>query len=173
ALATLETAQLDLRRSSIRAPSDGIITNLTVDVGQYAGTGSPVMTFIATEQIWIQADIRENCLFNIKKSDPVELVLDAAPGHLFKGEVMSVGYGVADSESNTLGSLTAVQPTQGWLRQAQHMPVLIRFSNIEKARGNIRAGGQVNVIIYTGDHNFLNTIGRFWIRMISQLSHIY
>ena len=173
ALVTLETAQLDLRRSSIRAPSDGIITNLTVDVGQYAGTGSPVMTFIATEQIWIQADMRENCLFNIKKSDPVELVLDAAPGHLFKGEVMSVGYGVADSESNTLGSLTAVQPTQGWLRQAQHMPVLIRFSNIEKARGNIRAGGQVNVIIYTGDHNFLNTIGRFWIRMISQLSHIY
>ncbi len=173
ALVALETAQLDLHRSSIRAPSDGIITNLTIDVGQYAGTGSPVMTFIASKFVWIQADMRENCLLNIKKNNPVELVLDAAPGRLFKGEVMSVGYGVADSAGNTLGGLTTVQSTQGWLRQPQHMPVLIRFSDIENAKGALRAGGQVNVIIYTGNHAILNTIGRLWIRMISLLSHIY
>ncbi|NOQ46962.1 MAG: biotin/lipoyl-binding protein, partial [Desulfobulbaceae bacterium] len=163
ALVALETAQLDLHRSSIRAPSDGVITNLTIDVGQYAGTGSPVMTFIASKFVWIQADMRENCLLNIKKNDPVELVLDAAPGRLFKGEVMSVGYGVSDSAGNTLGSLTTVQTTQGWLRQAQHLPVLIQFSD-ESAQGFRRAGGQVNVIIYTGNRPFLNTLGRFWIR---------
>ena len=175
ALVALETAQLDLHRSSIRAPSDGVITNLTVDVGQYASTGAPVMTFIATKQAWIQADMRENCLLNIKKDDPVEIVLDAAPGQLFKGEVMSVGYGVSDNTGNTLGGLSTVQPTQGWLRQAQPMPVLIRFSNLEGFKGKriIRAGGQANVIIYTGDGLILNTLGRLWIRMISLLSHIY
>ena len=173
ALVTLETAQLDLYRSSIRAPSDGIITNLTIDVGQYAGTGSPIMTFIASKSVWIQADMRENCLLNIKKNNPVELVQDADPGRIFKGEVMSVGYGVADSAANTLGGLTTVQPTQGWLRQAQHMPVLIRFSDIESAKGVLRAGGQANVIIYTGNHAILNSIGRFWIRIISLFSHIY
>jgi len=172
ALVALETAQLDLHRSSIRAPSDGVITNLTIDVGQYANTGSPVMTFIATKHVWIQAAMRENCLLNIKSNDPVEVVLDAAPGRIFKGEVMSVGYGVSDNAGNTLGSLTTVQPTQGWLRQAQHLPVLIRF-NDESAKGFRRAGGQVNVIIYTGDGLILNTLGRFWIRMISLLSHIY
>ena len=173
ALVALETAQLDLHRSSIRAPSDGVITNLTVDVGQYAAVGAPIMTFITTGFVWIQADMRENCLVNIARNNPVELVLDAAPGRLFNGEVMSVGYGVADNASNTLGSLTTVQPTQGWLRQAQYIPVLIRFSDVDTVKGVLRAGGQVNVIIYTGNHAILNSIGRLWIRMISLLSHLY
>ena len=172
ALVALETAQLDLARSAIRAPGDGIITNLTIDVGQYASTGAPLMTFIATRQVWIQADMRENCLLNIEKGNPVELVLDAAPGRVFKGEVMSVGYGVSDNTSNSLGGLTTVSPTQGWLRQAQHMPVLIRFVD-DATKGFKRAGGQVNVIIYTGDHALLNSLGRFWIRLISLLSHLY
>lgn len=172
AMAALETAQLDLHRSSIRAPSDGIITNLTIDVGQFAGTGSPVMTFISTKDVWVQAAMRENCLVNIKKNDPVEMVLDAAPGHVFKGRVMSIGYGVSDNSGNSLGSLTTVQPTQGWLRQAQYMPVLIEFSD-NSAYGFRRVGGQVNVIIYTGKHPLLNMLGRLWIRMISLLSHVY
>ena len=172
AMVALETAQLDFRRSSIRAPSEGIITNLTVDVGQYANVGAPVMTFISTRSVWIQADMRENCLFNIKKNDPVEIVLDAAPGMLFKGSVMSVGYGVSDNSGNTVGGLATVQPTRGWLRQAQHLPILIEFADNE-ANSFKRAGGLVNVIIYTGDRPLLNAVGRFWIRMISLLSHIY
>ncbi len=172
AMVALETAQLDLQRSVIRAPSDGIITNLSVDIGHYAGTGAAVMTFIATKFVWIQADMRENCLLNIKAGDSVELVLDAAPGHVFKGEVLSVGFGVSDNVNNTLGGLTTVQPTQGWLRQAQHLPVLIGFSD-DAANSFKRVGGQVNVIVYTGDRPFLNTLGRLWIRMISILSHVY
>ncbi len=172
ALVALETGQLDLQRSSIRAPSDGIITNLTIDVGHYASVGSPLMTFISTKFVWIQADMRENSLINIKTGDPVELVLDAAPGKIFNGEIMSVGYGVSDNVSNTLGTLMTVQPTQGWIRQAQHMPVLIKFTD-DKARSFKRAGGQVNVIVYTGNHPLLNALGRIWIRMISYLSHLY
>ncbi|MBM9514394.1 HlyD family secretion protein [Desulfogranum marinum] len=172
ALTALETAQLDLKRSTLRAPSDGIITNLTVDVGHYAATGAPVMTFLATKFVWIQADMRENSLLNIKKDDPVELVLDAAPGHIFKGKVLSVGYGVSDNAGNTLGGLTTVQPSQGWLRQAQHMPVLIAFTD-GSAKEFKRMGGQVNVIVYTSNKPVLNTLGRFWIRMISFLSHAY
>ncbi len=172
ALAALEIAELDLYRTIIRAPSDGVITNLTVAVGQFANTGSPIMTFISTKNIWIKADLRENCLEHIKKGNLVDLVLDAAPGRIFKGEVMSVGYGVSDSSSNTLGGLATVQTSQGWLRQSQHFPVLISFTD-DGAKGFRRAGGQVNVIIYTGSHPILNTLGRLWIRIISILSYIY
>ncbi|MCP3888447.1 MAG: HlyD family secretion protein [Desulfobulbaceae bacterium] len=172
AIAAVETAQLDLARSSITAPSAGIITNLTIDVGQYASTGSPLMTFISTGFVWIQADMRENCLLNIKKGNPVEIVLDAAPGHIFKGEVLSVGFGVSDNVNNTLGGLTTVQPTQGWLRQAQHIPVLVQFSD-EESRGFKRVGGQANVIVYTGENGLLNTLGTIWIRLISFFSHVY
>jgi len=173
AMVALESARLDLHRSTVRAPSNGIITNLSVDVGQYAGTGSPIMTFIATRFIWIQANMRENCLINIRENNPVEMVLDAAPGKVFKGEVMSIGYGVSDNSPTTLGTLSTVQPNQGWLRQAQYMPVLVRFTDFDRVKGYLRAGGQVNVIIYTGKHPVLNTMARLWIRMVSLLSNLY
>jgi multidrug resistance efflux pump len=172
ALTSLETAKLDLYRTTIRAPADGIITNLTVDVGHYANAGAPIMTFIATKNTWVQADMRENSLGRIEKGDRVEMVLDAAPGKIIEGEVMSVGYGVSDNSSSSLGSLATVQTSQGWLRQAQHFPVLIRFVDAE-GKGHLRAGGQVNVIVYTGEAPVLNLLGRIWIRLISVLSHIY
>jgi multidrug resistance efflux pump len=172
AIAALEVARLDLTRSSITAPSEGVITNLTIDVGQYASTGSPLMTFISTNFVWIQADMRENCLLNVSKGNLVEIVLDAAPGHIFNGEVISIGYGVSDNVSNTLGGLTTVQPTQGWLRQAQHIPVLIQFSD-DKSKGFKRVGGQANIIVYTGENALLNGLGKIWIRLISFFSHVY
>jgi multidrug resistance efflux pump len=172
ALATLETAQLDLHNTTVRAPSEGIITNLTVDIGHYASAGAPIMTFISTKDVWVQANMRENSLGHIQQGNPVEMVLDAAPGRIFKGEVMSVGYGVSDNNSSAMGSLTTVQTSTGWLRQAQHFPVLIHFSD-ESTKGFLRAGGQVNTIIYTGDRPILNSLGRIWIRIISYLSHIY
>lgn len=172
ALTALETAELDLHRTIIKAPGDGIITNLTVDVGHYATAGSPIMTFIATKDSWVQADMRENSLGHIKNGAPVDLILDSAPGKVFKGEVMSVGYGVSDSSTNTLGGLAKVQTSQGWLREAQRFPVLIRF-NDDRVRGHRRAGGQVNVVIYTGHSMILNAVAWVRIRFISLLSHIY
>ncbi len=172
ALTALEAAQLDLYNTTVRAPSDGIITNHTVDVGHFAGAGAPIMTFISTKDIWVQADMRENSLGHIKQGNPVEMVLDSAPGKIFKGEVLSIGYGVSDNSGSTIGSLTTVQSSSGWLRQAQNFPVLIRFSD-DSSKGFRRAGGQVNTIIYTGDRPILNTLGKVWIRIVSFLSHIY
>jgi multidrug resistance efflux pump len=100
------------------------------------------------------------------------MVLDAAPGKVFRGEVMSVGYGVADSSRDNLGGLATVKPTQGWLRQAQHIPVLIRFTD-DEARGSMRVGGQVNAQIYTENRPLMKAIGKVWIRIISFLSHLY
>ena len=71
-----------------------------------------------------------------------------------------------------MGGLATVQPTQGWLRQAQHIPVLIRFTD-DESKGSKRVGGQVNTIIYTDGHPVMRTFGRFWIRLISFISHLY
>jgi len=172
ALVALDNAQLDLYRSSVRAPSNGVITNLTVDIGHFASTGAPLMTFISTRTVWVQSDLRENALINVKPGNPVELVLDAAPGRIFNGEVMSVGHGVSDDSSNNIGGLATVQPTQGWLRQAQHIPVLIRFTD-DESKGFKRVGGQVNTIIYTEGRPVMKIFGKLWIRLISFLSHIY
>lgn len=172
ALSALETAELDLSNTIIKAPSNGIITNLLVDIGHFANTGAPMMTFISTRDVWVQANMRENSLGHIAAGNKVEMVLDSAPGRIFRGEVMSVGYGVSDNNSDALGGLATVQTTQGWLRQAQHFPVLIRFTD-DSVKGHRRAGGQVNVMIYTGTGPILNSLAFAWIRTVSFFSHIY
>jgi len=172
AMIALENAQLDLYQSSVRAPSNGIITNLLIDTGHFAALGKPLMTFISTRHVWIQADFRENALSGIKPGNSADIALDAAPGKVFKGEVMSIGYGVADNARDNLGGLATVKPTQGWLRQAQHIPVLIKFSD-DESKGYKRVGGQANVIIYTDGHPILKTIGKIRIRTVALLSHLY
>ncbi|MFC4993333.1 HlyD family secretion protein [Rubritalea tangerina] len=172
ALTNLERARLDLARATIVAPSDGIITNLSIDVGHYANPGAPVMTFISIKDVWIQADMRENSLGNIETGDRVEIVLDAAPGQVFGGTIRSVGWGVSDNTNNQIGGLTTVKTTQGWLREAQHFPVIIDFDE-GAGKGYKRAGGQANVIVYTGDNFLFNGVGKLWIRVISFFSHVY
>ncbi|MBK1790807.1 HlyD family secretion protein [Persicirhabdus sediminis] len=172
ALANLEKAQLDLQRATIVAPADGVITNFSVDVGHFANTGAPIMTFISVRDVWIQANMRENSLSRIKPGNSVEIVLDAAPGKVFTGHVRSVSFGVDDNTGNQLGGLTTVKTTQGWLREAQQFPVIIDFTDAN-AKGFKRVNGQSNVIVYTGDGVVFNSLGKAWIRIVSFFSHIY
>lgn len=173
ALVNLENAQLDLYRSTVRAPSDGIITNLSVDSGHYANVGAPIMTFISIKDVWVRADLRENCLGHIKPGNDVDIVLDAAPGKVFKGSVRTIGWGVSDDTKNQIGGLTTVNPSQGWLRQSQHFPMVVDFKEQSESKGYKRAGGQANVIIYTSSNALLNGAGKLWIRTMSFFSHIY
>ncbi len=50
--------------------------------------------------------------------------------------------------------------------------MIVKFVG-DAARGLRREGGQANVIIYTGDHLLLNTLGRLWIRLVSLFSSVY
>ncbi len=172
ALAALGKARLDLARTTLYAPGLGGITNLNIDVGQYAQAGKPLMTFVSAGDVWIQADMRENSIGNIKQGDPVEILLDVKPGRIFKGEVVSIGYGVQLKSSDTPGQLASVQSATGWLRDAQRFPVMIRFSD-DETKGLRRAGGQADVTIYTGDSMILNGIAKLWIRLLSILSYVY
>ena len=172
AVAALKQAQLDLAKTKIYAPSYGGITNLTINEGHYAKVGTPLMTFISGTNVWIKAYLRENSLSNLKIGDPVEILLDVAPGKIFKGEVSTIGYGVSQDSGGKTGELETVQSDSGWLRDAQRFPVIIKFSD-DSTHGIRRHGGQADIQIYTGDHFIVNTLGRFWIRLMSYLSYVY
>ncbi len=172
AFAALEKARIDLADTTIRAPTDGLVTDLRIDVGQYAQAGQPLMTFLSTTDVWIQADMRENSIANVKPGDSVEILLDIAPARIFAGEVTSIGYGVGEDRNVPLGELPTITESSGWLRDAQRFPVIIKFVD-DASRGLRRAGGQADVIIYTGDRTLLNALGWFWIRLMSVLSYVY
>jgi multidrug resistance efflux pump len=140
AIVALEQAQLDLAFTTLYAPTNGAIESFNVDVGHYAAAGQPLATFVSATDVWIQADMRENNISRVKIDDRVEFVLDVAPGHVFRGTVRSVGYGVSSAGGSNRGDLPAVQGSQGWLRDPQRFPVIIGFVRAA-ARYSIRSAG--------------------------------
>lgn len=171
AVAALEQAQLNLAFTSLHAPDRGAIESFNVDVGFYAQPGQPLATFVSNRGLWIQADMRENNISRIEVGDPVEFVLDVAPARVFHGTVRSVGYGVTTADGMNRGELPTISSSQGWLREPQRFPVVVALAPGEAA-GLLRSGGQVDVIVFTGNHPILNTIGKIRIRLRSILSYV-
>lgn len=175
ARAALDKAKLDLKYTRLVAPSDGIVTDLRVDVGNFAATGQPLMTFVGAQKMWVEANLTENNLGHIKPGDAVDLVLDVWPDKTLRGRVRNVTFGVTAAESTSKpGTLPTVQNARDWLRNAQRFPVLIDFEDpAEAARLGARVGSQVNVLVYTGEHPVLNPMGRFLMWLSGLLSYAY
>jgi multidrug resistance efflux pump len=175
ALSAVEKAELDLASTVVKASSAGVITDLRADVGQYAGTGSPVMTLVAIHDVWINAAFTENNLGHLQPGSPVEILFDVLPGQVFDGEVRSIGLGVSEGQAPPPGTLPAVQNDRDWLRQAQRFPVMIGFDIDQEAvlHRQLRVGGQASVIAYPEGHGMLKLLGKAYIRLMSWLSYAY
>ncbi|UVE15980.1 HlyD family secretion protein [Pseudomonas sp. LS44] len=174
AATALAKAELDLTNTQIRARSDGLITDLRTEAGQYAAAGNPVMTLIAIHDVWINAEMTENNLGRVEPGTPVAIVLDALPGKIFKGRVRSVGYGVSVGQSTAPGTLPSVENSRDWLRPAQRFPVVVEFAPGELTTPrDIRAGGQAEVMAFPSEGNPLNLLGHLFIRVMSWLSYAY
>lgn len=175
ARAALEKAELDLSNTLVVASAAGIVTDLSTDVGLYAGTGSPVMTLISVDDVWINAEFTENNLGHLKIGSEVEILFDVMPGRVYSGSVRSLGLGVNDGKDHPPGTLPTVQNDRDWLRQAQRFPVLIDIDvgDVKDLRGQLRIGGQASVIGYTEGHGILNLLGEIYIRLMSWLAYAY
>ncbi|UCX04832.1 HlyD family secretion protein [Shewanella glacialimarina] len=171
ALLALEQAKINLERTHIIAPTSGVAANFRLKEGVYAVAGQPIMTFISSEDVWIEASYRENSLGNMKAGDDVEFALDFAPGKVFKGKVAFIDYGIDWGQNEQSGKLAQASGQTGWLRQSQRFPVTITFDK-EIAKGFKRVGGQADVIVYTDDSSIVNVFGKLWIRLISWLSYV-
>jgi multidrug resistance efflux pump len=175
ARSAVEKARLDLANTRVTAASRGVITDLRTEVGQYAGTGNPVMTLVGIQSVWIDAQFTENNLGNLAPGSDVEIVFDVMPGRVFSGEVRSIGLGVSASQPPPPGTLPSVSNNRDWLRQAQRFPVIIGFDSqqSEGLRRQLRIGGQASVIVYAEDHGLLRLVGEAYIRLMSWLSYAY
>lgn len=174
AAAAVEKAELDLANTKMRARSDGLITDLRTDVGQFAAVGVPVMTLIANHDVWVSADMTENNLGHLEPGTTVAIALDSRPGELFQGRVRSIGYGVSAGQSSPPGTLPTVQNSRDWLRPAQRFPVIVEFAPGETVpTRDIRIGGQAEVMAFPTQGNPLNPLGRVFLRVMSWLSYLY
>ena len=170
ALAALERARLDLVRTTVTAPSEGVVTNLQLAVGQVVAAGQPSLTFIDASTVWIAAAFKENSLERVSAGNQAELVFDSLPGRVFDARVESVGWGVSREQTDPATGLPAVRNESGWVREPQRFPVRLVFDG-ERPIG-LRYGSQANVVIYTGENPVMNVIGTFWIRLIAALTYV-
>jgi len=170
AIQNLEQARLELEFSTVVAPTDGVIESFEVDLGYYASAGQPITTLISSSDVWIQANLKENNLSKMKIDDRVDFALDIAPGKIFKGRVRSLGFGVATDQTNK-GGLPSISDKKGWLQDPQRFPVIIS-SDDPAVQDLYRLGGQVDVVVYTGDNFILNGIASLRLKLISKLSYV-
>jgi multidrug resistance efflux pump len=170
ATAALAKAQRDLIQTRVLAPTDGIVTNLQLTLGQFAPAGQPVLTFIDARSYWVVAGFRENSLEHVKGGAPVEIVFDVLPGQIFTGKVESIGWGVDNANDGQMGGLPTIKNQSGWIRDPQRFPVRIEL-DVEGYLPGLRHGSQANVVIYTGDNSIANWLGELWIRLVSVLTY--
>jgi multidrug resistance efflux pump len=175
AQAAVARAELDLGNTRVKSSGRGVISNLIVDVGQYATAGSPVMTLVSIQDVWINAEFTENNLGHMQVGSPVEILFDVLPGEVFSGSVRSIGLGISTGQTPAPGTLPSIENNRDWLRQSQRFPVLISFdiNQHPRLRRQLRVGGQASVIAYTQGHDLMRSLGRFYIRFMSWLSYAY
>lgn len=130
AVASRDTAQLNLDRTVVRAPVNGIVTNFSLRPGNYVNAGSAVTALIDGDSYYVAGYFEENKLDRIKVGDTATITLMGGARTL-KGHVTSVASGIEDRErSDTSSELANVTPTFTWVRLAQRVPVRITLDNV-------------------------------------------
>ena len=128
--AALEVARLNLERSTVVAPVNGIVTNFDLLPGRYVNAGAAVFALIDSDTFRVEGYFEETKLRRIRIGEDatVKLIGDA---RVLSGHVESIAYGIEDQNRSTSGDLLAfVNPTFSWVRLAQRIPVRIKLDNV-------------------------------------------
>lgn len=118
-------AKLDLDRSEVLAPANGIVSNLSLRPGDYVSAGKAALALIDTDSLRVEGYFEETKLPRIRIGAPATITF---PGQsvVIRGHVESIAGGIHDRErSETEGGLANVNPTFTWVRLAQRVPVRI------------------------------------------------
>jgi len=144
ALAQLDAAQLNLKRTKVLATVDGYVTNLNVHRGDYARVGDPKMAVIDQDSFWVYGCFEETKLPHIRVGDKADLQMMS--GEVLKGHVESISRGIYDRDNPESRELVAdVNPTFNWVRLAQRVPVRIHIDEIPD--GFLLAAGTTCTVI--------------------------
>lgn len=125
-----DIANLNLSRASVRAPVDGVITNFSLQPGNYTTAGSAIGALVDSASFYVAGYFEETKLARIHANDPVRIDIIGEDRPIF-GHVSSIAGGIEDRErSDTAGLLANVTPTFSWVRLAQRVPVRIAIADV-------------------------------------------
>ncbi|MCW2316710.1 RND family efflux transporter, MFP subunit [Rhodoblastus acidophilus] len=166
ARAALAAAELNLERTVVRSPVNGVVTNLHLRRGDFLGAGQASLAVIDSESYWLAGYFEETQLAAIHPGDEAHFVLMGYPDRVFGGKVDSISRGIADQDGGAGGAALAnVNPVFTWVRLAQRIPVRIALGEVSDETP-MRAG--LTATISIGPRETLGAelawAWRFWTR---------
>ena len=145
AQADLDLARINLAHTRVRAPFAGFVSRLP-KLGQHLDPGSPILSLVSDSDMWVEANLKETELVNLRVDQAVDISIDSYPGLHWQGSVESL--------SPATGAEYSVLPPQNatgnWIKVVQRVPVRIRLSPVQQSEQPVlRAGMSVVVKIDT------------------------
>lgn len=145
AQATRARASLEVTRTVVRAPADGVVTQVTrLQVGQMVFPGVPMLSIVRDGSARVEANFKETDLAHMRPGQKAEIELDAYPGLALKGHVESIGAGTGSEFS----VLPAQNATGNWVKVIQRVPVRIAIDS--KSDRPLIAGLSSDVTVHVG-----------------------
>jgi len=137
AKAKLDQARVDLARTVIRAPIDGVVTNRQVQIGQRVAPGNPVMTIVPVRTVYVDANFKEGQLGRVRPGQPVELTSDLYGSNVvYHGKVA----GFSGGTGSAFSLIPAQNATGNWIKVVQRLPVRVTLDPRELAANPLRVG---------------------------------
>jgi membrane fusion protein (multidrug efflux system) len=149
--AQLEQARLNLTYTRIPAPIDGMVGERSVQVGNYVGPGTTLMTVVPLDQVYIEANYLEVDLLHVRSGQPVTIHVDAYDIDL-KGTVNSV----PPASGASFAPIAPNNATGNFTKIVQRLPVKIVVTPGQPLAKLLRVGLSVETTIHTGLEDVVN-----------------
>jgi membrane fusion protein (multidrug efflux system) len=144
AKAALDQAQLNLDYTTIKAPLSGMISKKTVEAGQLAPAGEPLLAIVPLEDIWVTANFKETQLKLMRPGQSAVIVVDAFGGRKYKGHVESI----AAATGAKFSLLPPENAAGNYVKVVQRLPVKIVFEKGQDADHLLRPGMSVTPTVF-------------------------
>jgi len=160
AKANVDEAQRQLEHTVVRAPFRGIVTQVdSLQPGTYlvsqtaALTNTGAVGLVSTDNVWVDAHLKETDLTYVKPGDPVGIFVDAYPTRVWSGTVESI----SPASGSEFSILPAQNASGNWVKVVQRIPVRIRIDR-KPDDPILRAGMSVTADIDTGHRRSLSEL---------------
>ncbi|MEG0341700.1 MAG: HlyD family efflux transporter periplasmic adaptor subunit [Acinetobacter sp.] len=137
AQAKVEQAQLDLQRTEIRAPLDGVVARRSIQVGQRVAPGSILMRIVPINQLYVDANFKESQLEKVRVGQTVTLTSDLYGDDVeYHGKVI----GFSGGTGSAFALIPAQNATGNWIKVVQRLPVRIQLDSKDLEKYPLRVG---------------------------------
>ncbi|MGH6890052.1 MAG: HlyD family efflux transporter periplasmic adaptor subunit [Rhizomicrobium sp.] len=144
AKAALDTAKLNLARTVIRAPFDGVIAQKTAQIGERVQVGQALMSVVPVSHAYVDANFKEGQLTKVRAGQPVTLTSDLYGSRVvFHGRVQ----GLSGGTGSAFAVIPAQNATGNWIKVVQRLPVRVALEPNELAAHPLRVGLSMNATI--------------------------